>query len=150
MWGSSTGWVVAQGEVSQRWMVGDKACRDSGFSWKGHCLVAPKQEQGRSGDNNLPKLWGRAVGWRSVHKVGCRNRAPGLYSVWAKMGLLLGVGLWSSCPHQHCPSPAAPHTGMVKQWPWTEAAPQQPPLGLCLSAEFKQEWFWCTCSKLHS
>lgn len=50
------GWVAAQEEASQERRVGDKECRDSAFTRKGHCPAAPKQEgQGRFGDVNWPK-----------------------------------------------------------------------------------------------
>ena len=51
------GWVAAQEEASQERRVGNKERRDRDFSKKGSCPTAPKQEeQGRSGDNNQPKL----------------------------------------------------------------------------------------------
>lgn len=105
------------------WMVGDKTCRDS---LKG--TAAPKQEQGRSSENNLPKLqWelGRSGNvlldgdWCT--RWGAGTGPPGLYT----------EPKWGSCwqweSEAVAPSSTAPTllptTGMVKEQPQIRGSP---------------------------
>lgn len=68
------------------------------------------------------QVWGGAVGWRSVHKVGCRNGATSLVQCLSWNGAIAGRGNLKQPPPAALPQPCSPPLG----WSGSSLGQEQP------------------------